>query len=278
MIAIVDPQATTTVMVGEGRTPVEVVPVVRVKGRRVNCCPQRARTPGPRGPFPCKTAVFGGPPEGTMIAIVDPQATTTVMVGEGRTPVEVVPVVRVKADEPISAPKGAPFPHSPMLGLTMGFAATREGGGGAMIVPLAFGEGHAPVGAVLVAVRESLDHPPPQVPADAGAADGDDADPLVLAVPELVAERRAVGRIRGVETCHVPGEGEVLARRSRSPRRRRSSSGERLLLAGVNCCCTAVELVVAVSTAKGPLRRSPGESPEYVTHDQRVSASYDKGA
>jgi hypothetical protein len=69
-----------------------------MKGRRVHCCPQRARTPGPRGPFPCKTAVFGGPPEGTMIAIVEPQATATVMVGEGRTPVEVVPVVRVKTE------------------------------------------------------------------------------------------------------------------------------------------------------------------------------------
>ena len=43
------------------------------KGRRVHCCPQRAWTPDPRQPFPCKTAVSGGPREGAIIAFLDPE-------------------------------------------------------------------------------------------------------------------------------------------------------------------------------------------------------------
>ena len=39
-----------------------------------------------------------------------------------------------------------------------------------------------------LAVREGGDHPAQQVAADARAADGDDADPLVVAVAELVAQ------------------------------------------------------------------------------------------
>jgi hypothetical protein len=44
------------------------------EGRRVHYGPQRARTPDPCALFPCKPTVFRGPPEGAMIAIVDPQA------------------------------------------------------------------------------------------------------------------------------------------------------------------------------------------------------------
>jgi hypothetical protein len=49
------------------------------KGRRVYCGPQTERTPDPAGCFPCKTPVFRGPPEGAMIAIVDPQPPNAVM-------------------------------------------------------------------------------------------------------------------------------------------------------------------------------------------------------
>jgi hypothetical protein len=49
-------------------------PLPQKKGRRLHYGPQRARTPNPGGLFPCKPAVFRGPPEGAMIAVVDPQA------------------------------------------------------------------------------------------------------------------------------------------------------------------------------------------------------------
>jgi hypothetical protein len=74
------------------------------------------------------------------------------MVGEGHAPVVVVLLasLKEKTDEPISAPKGAPFPHSLMFGLTMRFAAIRR------VRRVRFsphrnlsGEGHAPVEAVL---------------------------------------------------------------------------------------------------------------------------------
>src|SRR6266498_2271376 len=57
------------------------------------------------------------------------------------------------ADEPISAPKQAPFPHPSICGLTMRFAATRRGRRGCDDRPPSppVGEGHAPVGAVLLA-------------------------------------------------------------------------------------------------------------------------------
>jgi hypothetical protein len=40
-----------------------------------------------------------------------------------------------KTDEPISAPKGASFPHFPMFGLTMRFAAITEGAEGCDFSP-----------------------------------------------------------------------------------------------------------------------------------------------
>jgi hypothetical protein len=46
------------------------------------------------------------------------------LVNEGHAPVVVGSAQ--KADEPISAPKGASFPHPSMFGLTMGFAANRR--------------------------------------------------------------------------------------------------------------------------------------------------------
>ena len=57
--------------------------------------PQRARTPDPAGCCPCKTTVFRGPPEGAMIAVVDPRQADAVMVGEGDAPVVAV----LQADE-----------------------------------------------------------------------------------------------------------------------------------------------------------------------------------
>jgi hypothetical protein len=59
-------------------------------------------------------------------------------------------------------------------------------------------------------LRKGLEHAPQEVAADAGAADGDDADLLAGPVAELVPERRAVAEVRRIETGHVAGEGEVL--------------------------------------------------------------------
>ena len=66
------------------------------KGRRVYCGPQTERTPDPAGCFPCKTPVFRGPPEGAMIAVVDPRQADAVMVGEGHAPVVAVLLAAAK--------------------------------------------------------------------------------------------------------------------------------------------------------------------------------------
>jgi hypothetical protein len=50
------------------------------------------------------------------------------------------------------------------------------------------------------------------MPADAGAAHGDDADLLVVSVAELLPQRLAVGDLGGFEAGHVPGEAVMLAR------------------------------------------------------------------
>ena len=47
---------------------------------------------------------------------------------------------------------------------------------------------------------ERGDHPPQEVGADARAANGDDADLLVLAIAELVPDRGAVGELSGIKT------------------------------------------------------------------------------
>lgn len=60
-------------------------------------------------------------------------------------------------------------------------------------------------------LRKRLDHPPQQVPADAGAANGDDADLLVVSVAELMPERLTVGEVGQIEAGRVAGEGVVLA-------------------------------------------------------------------
>ena len=60
------------------------------------------------------------------------------------------------------------------------------------------------------ACREAGDHASQQVVADARAADGDDAHPLVRAVAELGSQRAAVAELRRVEAGDVAGEAEVL--------------------------------------------------------------------
>jgi hypothetical protein len=73
MIRLRGPLGAATQLAGwsDPHAPVVAVLAPGVKGRRVHCCPQRARTPDSAA-FPCKSPVFGGPREGTMIAIVDP--------------------------------------------------------------------------------------------------------------------------------------------------------------------------------------------------------------
>ena len=62
----------------------------------------------------------------------------------------------------------------------------------------------------LLRLGEGGDHAPQEVAADARAADGDDADLLVLAVAELGPERGPVGELGGIEARDVAGEREVL--------------------------------------------------------------------
>jgi hypothetical protein len=49
------------------------------------------------------------------------------------------------------------------------------------------------------------------MPADTGAAHGDDADLVVVPVAELMAQRLAVGDLGGFEAGHVAGEAVMLA-------------------------------------------------------------------
>jgi hypothetical protein len=98
-------------------------------------------------------AAFRGPPEGAMIAFLDPEPAAAVLVGEGLCPVVAVLVASAKADQSISAPKGARFPHPSMLSLTMRFAATRRVRRGCDPRPSSqpVGEGHAPLAQYLAA-------------------------------------------------------------------------------------------------------------------------------
>jgi hypothetical protein len=86
------------------------------------------------------------------------------------------------------------------------------------IDPRAGDDDHARRGNPLLRLRECLDHAPQQVPADARAADGDDADLHVVAVTELVTQRGAIGEVGGIEAGDVAREGEVLARPVAHPR------------------------------------------------------------
>jgi hypothetical protein len=45
-----------------------------LRGRRVHCCPKE-RGPPDAAAFRLQTAAFKGPPEGAMIAMLDPRAT-----------------------------------------------------------------------------------------------------------------------------------------------------------------------------------------------------------
>ena len=69
---------------------------------------------------------------------------------------------------------------------------------------------HPQRGDELLRLREGSDHAPQEVGADARAADGDDADLLVLAIAELVPERGPVGELGGIETRDVAREAVVL--------------------------------------------------------------------
>src|SRR6266516_2919849 len=81
---------------------------LRKKRQTSPLLPPKGADSGPHGPFPCKSAGFGGPREGTMIAILDPLASPTA-VGWARAmpPVAAVLVPAVKMpDEFIADPKG----------------------------------------------------------------------------------------------------------------------------------------------------------------------------
>jgi hypothetical protein len=67
--------------------------------------------PKERGPrtlrlFPCKPGRFKGPPEGAMIAVVDPGRADAVMVGEGHAPLWQYLSRLLKAGTRIFEPKG----------------------------------------------------------------------------------------------------------------------------------------------------------------------------
>jgi hypothetical protein len=75
---------------GEGHAPVVAVLLASAKKKKADesiAAPKGRADPEPHGLFSCKSAGFRDPPEGTMIAIVDPQASRRRMVGEGHAPV-----------------------------------------------------------------------------------------------------------------------------------------------------------------------------------------------
>jgi hypothetical protein len=55
-----------------------------------------------------------------------------------------------------------------------------------------------------------LDDPMQQMPADTGAANGHDADLLVIAVAELMPQPCPIGEVGWIETGHISREGVVL--------------------------------------------------------------------
>jgi hypothetical protein len=107
-------------LVGAGQAPVGAVLLANGKRRRVHCCPQRARIPDPRH-FCLQTAPSWGPLKGAVMPMVDPSARHPPRLGRagpgpdgGRGSCRRwggTSRVRQKPDEPISAPKGAPFTH-----------------------------------------------------------------------------------------------------------------------------------------------------------------------
>ena len=77
--------------------------------------------------------------------------------------------------------------------------------------------------------RHGVGDPAQQRQPDPGAADADQADPLVRPVAEPAPQRRPVGQLGRVEAGHVPGEVEVLLgpRRGSTAARARSRPGRR---------------------------------------------------
>jgi hypothetical protein len=74
-------------MVGEGYAPVVAVLSRRQTGRQWSpLLPPKGTDPRTLWLFPCKPAVFRGPPEGAMIATMDPWQADAVVVGEGHAP------------------------------------------------------------------------------------------------------------------------------------------------------------------------------------------------
>jgi hypothetical protein len=72
---------------------------------RAHLGPQRARTPG-HLVFSLQNSRFGGPPEGAMIATMDPRQADAVIVGEGDAPLWEYFSRLLSAVAPISDPKG----------------------------------------------------------------------------------------------------------------------------------------------------------------------------
>jgi len=55
--------------------------------------------------FPCKSPVFGGPPEGAKMAFLDPEPAAAVLMGEGHAPVVAVLVASARrARQPLASP------------------------------------------------------------------------------------------------------------------------------------------------------------------------------
>jgi len=74
-------------LVGEGHAPVVAVLLAGTQSQTSPLRPPKGTDPGPCELFPLQNRHFQGPPEGAMIAIVDPMQPDAVMVGEGHAPV-----------------------------------------------------------------------------------------------------------------------------------------------------------------------------------------------
>jgi hypothetical protein len=144
-------------MVGEGDAPVVSVLVASAKARRQSSPsrPPKGTDPGPLRAFSLQSTLFGGPPEGAIIAFVAPRASRCRARGRRPCPVVAVLVPAVRQSSPLLPPKGTdPGPMRAFSLQTTRFQGTAER---AMIPhrgpPGKPTPGDAPVVAVLLAAE-----------------------------------------------------------------------------------------------------------------------------
>ncbi len=99
MIVCLDPSTSRCVLAGEGHPPVVAVLLASAKDKALeSIAAPKSADPGGSWLSPCKPVVLRRPPEGAMIAVVDPQASRRVIVGEGHAPVVAVLLASAKTN------------------------------------------------------------------------------------------------------------------------------------------------------------------------------------